>query len=113
MSKRQKIQHLRATRSLNINTAKDLDFQYGEIAIKHGEIGKSELYILSKDGNAIETFVPKSYIDSRFFVGTQEQYNEAFNEGKIINGALVIITDESPTSPVIGNAELGQSILDE
>ena len=51
----------------------------------------------------------------RFFIGTQEEYNEAKASGKIEVGALVIILDdgenEDSAIALIGTAILGKMIL--
>ena len=51
----------------------------------------------------------------RFFIGTQEEYNEAKANGKIEVGALVIILDdgenEDSAIALIGTAILGKMIL--
>jgi hypothetical protein len=62
--KRQKIFHLRGTNNLTIEKANELEFGQGEIAIKHGSSGDSELYVLTQDGTNIDSFVSKSYIDN-------------------------------------------------
>lgn len=59
----------------------------------------------------------KEDVDSKFFIGTQEQYNELINSGKKLqNGALVIILDPSEiesdeTIAILGTAILGKMIL--
>jgi hypothetical protein len=101
-----------------MEVANELNFQQGEIAIKHGDNGKSELYVLSNDKQTIDTFVSKAYVDSMLFVGTQEQYDEAYKNGKISVGAIVIITEKDinvqnggPTSALLGEGVLGEMIL--
>lgn len=63
-NKRHKILHLRGTKNLTIEHANELNFGNGEIAIKHGNNGESELYVLTQDGNNIDSFVTKTYIDN-------------------------------------------------
>lgn len=73
------------------------------------------------DGD-ISNLAEKPYVDevlqSRVFVGTQEEYDTAYAEGKIAMGALVIILDGSETeeggatiSALLGTAILGQMLL--
>lgn len=57
-------------------------------------------------------------VQSRIFIGTDEEYNLAYSEGKITEGALVIILDGSETedggttiSALLGTAILGQMLL--
>lgn len=115
MENRDKIQHLRGNSPLTIDKAKELGMLPGEIAIKHGVSGDSELYVLSQDGEALDTFVPKSYIDSKIFYGTQAEYDEANAAGNIAFGAIVIIVDEEEkidgTSSKLGDGVLGEMIL--
>ena len=70
----------------------------------------------------ISNLAEKPYVDevlqSRVFVGTQEEYDTAYAEGKIVIGALVIILDGSETeeggatiSALLGTAILGQMLL--
>ena len=73
------------------------------------------------DGD-ISNLAEKPYVDevlqSRVFVGTQEEYDTAYAEGKIAMGALVIILDGGETeeggttiSALLGTAILGQMLL--
>lgn len=51
-------------------------------------------------------------VDNKLFIGTQEEYDVAYAEGKISVGALVIILDEeSPETSMLGKAILGTLIL--
>lgn len=70
----------------------------------------------------ISNLAEKPYVDevlqSRVFVGTQEEYDTAYAEGKIAMGALVIILDGGETeeggttiSALLGTAILGQMLL--
>ena len=114
MEVREKIQHLRGTTPLTIDKAKELGMLPGEIAVKNGDKGASELYVLSEDGESLDVFVPKSYIDSKMFCGTKEEYDEAYAAGKIATGALVIITNDKKgdeKQPILGQGVLGQMIL--
>lgn len=118
MENRKKLQHLRGTGELTIEKAKSVGFSEGEIAIKHGDTtNPSEIYVLSADGNSLDVFVSKAYVDSKIFVGSQEQYDKAYAAGKIALGAIVIITDDdvnadsAGTTAVLGKAVLGQLVL--
>ena len=57
----------------------------------------------------------KDYVSGRLFIGTQEEYDTAYNEGKIQVGALVIILDgdeqQSEIIALLGKAILGKMIL--
>ena len=57
-------------------------------------------------------------VSTKVFIGTEEEYNTAYAEGKIAMGALVIILDGSETeeggatiSALLGTAILGQMLL--
>lgn len=52
-------------------------------------------------------------VDNKLFVGTQEEYDVAYAEGKIAVGALVIILDDEDTASVaiLGQGKLGTLIL--
>lgn len=73
------------------------------------------------DGD-ISNLAEKPYVDeviqSRVFVGTREEYDTAYGEGKIAMGALIIILDGRETeeggatiSALLGTAILGQMLL--
>lgn len=115
MENRVKIQHLRGNSPLSISKAKELGMLPGEIAIKHGTSGDSELYVLSQDGEALDTFVPKSYTDSKLFYGTQAEYDAAYAAGKIAIGAIVVIVDDEENttgaSSKLGEGVVGEMIL--
>jgi hypothetical protein len=55
------------------------------------------------------------HCDSKFFIGTQEEYDIAYAEGKIAVGALVIILDENEanggTTAMLGKAIIGTLLL--
>lgn len=76
-----------------------------------GEVGLAELWSLMKQ-----------YVDGKVFIGTKEEYNEAYAAGAIAVGQLVIITDESDvvipeveentsSIAILGTVVLGQCIL--
>lgn len=51
------------------------------------------------------------HCDSKIFIGTQEEYDIAYAEGKIAVGALVIILDENETNSDATTAMLGKAII--
>lgn len=55
------------------------------------------------------------HCDSKVFIGTQEEYNTAYAEGKVAVGALVIILDENEangdTTAMLGKAIIGTLLL--
>ena len=55
----------------------------------------------------------KAFINSQIFIGTYEEYETAYANGKIPINALVVITDDeiSSTTAQLGYAILGQMIL--
>lgn len=59
----------------------------------------------------------KAFINSQIFIGTYEEYETAYANGKIPINALVVITDDetsgggSDTTAALGYAILGQMIL--
>lgn len=57
----------------------------------------------------------QDYVQSRLFIGTQEEYNNAYNTGKVQVGALVIILEEGENSndtiALLGTGILGKMIL--
>lgn len=110
---RQIYQHLYGDTPLTIDIANSLGMLPGEIAIKHGTDGSSEIYVLSQDGKSIDTFAPKTYVDQKIFYGTQIEYETAYNEGRIPIGAIVVIDDDNndATSSVLGKGILGKMIL--
>lgn len=67
----------------------------------------------------IESLASKEYVDeksdSKVFIGTLAEYQEAYAAGKIAVGALVIIMDEgedaNDTIALLGTAVLGKMIL--
>ena len=67
----------------------------------------------------IESLASKEYVDeksdSKVFIGTLAEYQEAYAAGKIAVGALVIIMEEgedaNDTIALLGTAVLGKMIL--
>ena len=55
------------------------------------------------------------YYGNGFFIGTKSEYEEAFKTGRIVNGTIVIITEETQNSSgeaaILGTAILGKMIL--
>ena len=64
MARKQKLIHLHGTTTLTAELAKTAGMAVGEIAIKNGEEGTSELYVLTKDGQKVETFITKAVIEA-------------------------------------------------
>lgn len=70
------------------------------------------------EGN-IDHLASKEYVDeksnSKVFIGTMAEYQEAYSNGKISEGALVIILEEGEdakdTIALLGTAVLGKLIL--
>jgi hypothetical protein len=50
-------------------------------------------------------------VDNKLFVGTQEEYDAAYAEGKVAVGALVIILDEDINEDTATVSVLGQGVL--
>lgn len=48
------------------------------------------------------------YYGSGFFIGTKSEYDEAYKSGRIVNGTIVIITNDLA---ILGTAVLGDMIL--
>lgn len=48
------------------------------------------------------------YYGNGFFIGTKSEYEEAYKSGRIVNGTIVIINNDSA---VLGTAVLGDMIL--
>lgn len=119
--KRNPIINFHGTQELTIEKAQNAEMQLGEIAVKNGSNkGESEFYVLTDNGEtqSIDTFITKDAIEkninSKVFIGTQEQYDEAYSNGNISIGALVIILDETElnnTSAEIGKAIIGTLLL--
>ena len=99
---RQTIQHLRGTDTLDITKAKSAKMLLGEIAVKNGSGGTSELYVLSSDGNSLDTFVNKNYIDSK--IDELSVLGSDFINGGVINitrsGSIESVFDELPNGGV-------------
>ena len=87
-----------------------------------GQEALTKVNELLEDIGDISNLAEKPYVDevlqSRVFVGTQEEYDTAYAEGKIAMGALVIILDGGETeeggttiSALLGTAILGQMLL--
>lgn len=74
-------------------------------------------YLIAKDGSlkkqAAESDITR--IESKFFIGTQEEYDTANANNEVAAGAIVIITDDEilavSTTSKLGQAVLGQMIL--
>ena len=124
---RNKIIHLHGKSALTPEKAKQYELQQGEIAVRNAEkAGESELYVVSQSGESqtIDTFITKEaierYINSRLFVGTQTEYDDAWDAKQIAVGAVVIILEDpinndtpesGATTAVLGKAKLGQLVL--
>lgn len=118
---RNKIIHLHGKSALTPEKAKQYELQQGEIAVRNAEkAGESELYVVSQSGESqtIDTFITKEaierYINSRLFVGTQTEYDDAWDAKQIAVGAVVIILEDpinNDTTAVLGKAVLGQLVL--
>lgn len=115
---RNKIIHLHGKSVLTPEKAKTYELEQGEIAVRNAENpGESELYVISQSGDTqtVDTFITKKaiedYIDSRIFVGTQTEYEDAWDAKKIAVGAIVVILDESLDSGGASSAVLGQGVL--
>lgn len=48
------------------------------------------------------------YYGNGFFIGTKSEYDEAYKSGRIVNGTIVIINNDSA---ILGTAVLGDMIL--
>jgi hypothetical protein len=94
--------------------------QHGELALNYAANGET-IIMKNSDDNIVE-FKSESYyadrfndINSKMFIGTQEEYDIAYADGKISVGALVIIIDESEQQndviSLLGTAILGKMIL--
>lgn len=74
-------------------------------------------YIIAKDGSLIKQAAEGDItrIESKFFIGTQEEYETANANNEVAAGAIVIITDDEilavSTTSKLGQAVLGQMIL--
>lgn len=71
---------------------------------------------LDTEGLALYDELIKIFINSKIFVGTQSQYQEANAKGEIPINAIVIITDDendaaAGTFAILGQGVLGQMIL--
>lgn len=82
---------------------------------------ENERRYVSKDNllmyDALFKIFMQESLDNKVFVGTRTAYNTAYEEGKIQNGALIIITEEDDitddnlTTAILGSAILGKMIL--
>lgn len=82
---------------------------------------ENERRYVSKDNllmyDALFKIFMQESLDSKLFVGTRSAYNMAYEEGKIQNGTLIVITeeddiiDENLTTAILGSAILGKMIL--
>ena len=83
-----------------------------------------EIKIISLDRLTFYDSLMKTYIGSKLFVGTTEEYKTAYANGEISIGAIVVLTDDetsgegssggdstSSTTAMLGYAVLGQMIL--
>lgn len=132
---RQVLQHLKSSQlnkdgngPLYPNTAALHD---GELAINYAD-GVETLFIKNTNNECVsfkteeyyqENYSTKAYADGKIFMGTQEEYMEAWKNGLITVGALVIIVDDSTdvgggedsdssdTTALLGKAVLGKMIL--
>jgi hypothetical protein len=118
MEIRRKLQHLR-TVTPGHKPSPDVMYD-GEIAINMAK--DNETLMIKNTENEIVEFGDKKFVEasvnSRVFIGTEDEYNAAYAEGKIAMGALVIILDGSETeeggatiSALLGTAILGQMLL--
>jgi predicted fused transcriptional regulator/phosphomethylpyrimidine kinase len=87
----------------------------GEIAIN---TRNEKLFFKTADGEIAEIDSVKNTqkaientINSKVFIGTQEEYDIAYAEGKIGMGALVIILDENEANSDATTAMLGKAII--
>lgn len=82
---------------------------YETLSIKNSN---EEIATFKSDEHYQENYSTKAYTDGKIFMGTQEEYQEAWKNGLITVGALVIIVDDSTeTTALLGKAVLGKMIL--
>jgi len=86
--------HLRGTKILDIETAKTAGFEEGEIAITHGVSGDSRLYVLSQDGNSIDTFISQAHIEN-LLLEIEEVASSSLND---LNTRLNIVSGDVATN---------------
>jgi hypothetical protein len=72
------------------------------IAIKQIKIGTENHDIDAKywggmESSIVNDLASKTYVNEKIFVGTMEQYNVAYSNGLVAEGALVIITEVNVT----------------
>lgn len=87
----------------------------GEVLVQHAVNAiDAALHTVLNDGTTIVSFPSKEWVRAEiaknFFMGTQEEYNTAYNAGNIPNGCIVIITNDETTAK-LGTAILGKMIL--
>ena len=111
---RQILQHLRT--DVKDKKPSPDNIMDGELAINYAANGET-LYIKNSDEEITEFKDNKYYqkqlseISARVFIGTQEEYDIAYAEGKVAVGALVIILDENETNSDATTAMLGKAII--
>ena len=115
---RQFLQHLRT--DVKDKKPSPDNIMEGELAINYAANGET-LYIKNSDEEITEFKDNKYYqkqlseISARVFIGTQEEYDIAYAEGKVAVGALVIILDENEangsTTAMLGKAIIGTLLL--
>lgn len=111
---RKVVQHLRT--DINGKKPTPEDIMSGELAINYAANGET-LYIKNSDEEITEFKDNKYYqkqisdIAARVFIGTQEEYDIAYAEGKVAVGALVIILNENETNSDATTAMLGKAII--
>jgi hypothetical protein len=88
------------------------------IAIKQIKIGTENHDIDAKywggmESSIVNDLASKTYVNEKIFVGTMEQYNVAYSNGLVAEGALVIITEVNVTPGGSGTttAKLGVAVL--
>ena len=64
---------------------------------------------LAKENVTLQENIDK--VDNKLFIGTQEEYDAAYAEGKVAVGALVIILDEDINEDTATVSVLGQGVL--
>lgn len=111
MENRRKLQNLR-TKILGKKPLPSNIYE-GEIAVNYAAGG--ETLMIKNTENEIIEFGDKKFVESsvnsRMFIGTQEEYDIAYAEGKVAVGALVVILDENETNSDAATAMLGKAII--
>ncbi len=75
-----------------------------------------EKYYLTYEGLSEYDALIKAFITGRLFIGTTLEYESALANGQLINGAIVVLTDDenvmtTTTTAALGSAILGKMIL--